>query len=231
MRIASAIWVMVLLAMVPTPRAHATSNYSYKKHEYPVIGSGRAPNHRLAITAHGERDDGYDDFHLYLMASRRIIQSLPEIESKNILDTSPKAYDAYWSPDSRHVAVTFRRDRHSLELRLYDIRGRHVRPILTPDPIEQFIERSQTNPDDLRTRLISISWLSPIRFRLKQQSVYQVPSRDLAHVLGPFGREEIDSNADTKDDTLHGSGVAGRDLRDPPRLSCSNHLDETRRLR
>jgi hypothetical protein len=199
MRIVSVLAATAVLAALTGAPVHATSNYAYKKHEYPTIGGGRAPNGRNAIAAHGEGDDGYDDFHLYLMASRRIIQSLPDIESKNILDTSPKAYDAYWSPDSRHVAVTFRRDRHSLELRLYDIRERHVRRILTPDPIGRFIEKTQTTPDDLRARLISISWLSPTRFRLKQQTVYRVPSRELARVLGPFGREEINSEAETTD--------------------------------
>ena len=201
MRIASAIWVIALLATMANTQAHATSsyNYSYKKNEYPVIGGGRAPNHRLAIAAHGEGDDGYDNFHLYLMRHHRIIQSLPAIESKDILDTAAKDYDAAWSPDSRRVIVTYRRDRHSLELRLYDIRGRQVRRIPMPDPVERFIEQSKDDPQHLRARNISISWLSPTRFRLKQQSLYVVPSRDLANALGPLGRAEVDPQTETTD--------------------------------
>lgn len=179
--------------------AHAATNHSYQKHEYSVIGGGRAPNGWLAIAAHGEGDDGYDDFHLYLRASRRIVQSLPAIEAKDILDTSPKAYDAAWSPDSRRVAITFRNSRHTLDLRLYDLRGRHLRHMTTPDPVDRFVKEANTDPDDLRTRLITVSWLGPTWLRLKQQDSYAVPSRDLACVLGPFGREEMDNNKQTTD--------------------------------
>lgn len=199
MRIVSSVMAIALLATMASTQVHATSNHGYKKHEYPVIGGGRAPNGRLAIAAHGEGDDGYDDFHLYLRASRRIVQSLPAIESKDILDTSPEAYDAAWSPDSRRVAITFRNSRHTLDLRLYDLRGRHLHRVIAPDPVDRFIKKANTDPDDLRTRLITVSWLGPTRFRLKQQNSYKVPSRDLARALGAFGREEIDNNEQTTD--------------------------------
>ncbi len=53
----------------------------------------------FAIAAHGEGEFGYENFHLYLMAGRKIIRSLPAIEEGNILDTGAKAFNAAWSPD------------------------------------------------------------------------------------------------------------------------------------
>ena len=46
MRITPALWLMALLTTMASTRVHATANYAYKKHEYPVIGAGWAPNHR-----------------------------------------------------------------------------------------------------------------------------------------------------------------------------------------
>ncbi len=89
MRIVSVLAATAVLAALTGAPVHATSNYAYKKHEYPTIGGGRAPNGRNAIAAHGEGDDGYDDFHLYLMVSRRIIQSLPDIEIKKYSGYEP----------------------------------------------------------------------------------------------------------------------------------------------
>ena len=48
---------------------------------------------------------------------------MASIDNDAILDTGPSAYHAVWSPDSRHVAMHFRSDRHVLTMLLYEIRG------------------------------------------------------------------------------------------------------------
>lgn len=96
------------------------------------------------------------------------------------------------SPDSRRVIITYRRNRHILELQLYAVRGRHVRRIPVSDLVESSVKKSNADRNDLRARSIGVSWLSPTRFRLEQRSLYVVPSRSLADALGPFGRAEAD---------------------------------------
>src|SRR5580704_4347788 len=109
--------------------ARATSVYDYKPKEYVIVDGGLAPNKRLAIAA-----NGYGAFHVYLMAepAHKPIAALPSIDNDAILDTGASAYHAVWSPDSRHVAVHFRSDRHVLTMLLYEIRG--GRPHLTDTP-------------------------------------------------------------------------------------------------
>ena len=109
--------------------AGATSVYDYKPKEYVVVDGGLAPNKRFAIAA-----NGYGSFHVYLMAepAHKPIAALASIDNDAILDTGPSAYHAVWSPDSRHVAMHFRSDRHVLTMLLYEIRD--GRPHLTDTP-------------------------------------------------------------------------------------------------
>ena len=75
-----AILVACLIVFLSVP-AGATSNYDYKPDEYMVITDGRSPNGQYSIAAHGEGEDGYDHFHLYLMdaATGKKIGPLEEI--------------------------------------------------------------------------------------------------------------------------------------------------------
>src|SRR6478752_500672 len=43
-----------------------TSVYHYGSDEYVTIVSGLSPDGKYAVTAHGEGDNGYDHFHIYL---------------------------------------------------------------------------------------------------------------------------------------------------------------------
>src|SRR4051794_9716040 len=108
--------VVLAAAILTCVSAHATSAYTYKKGEYRVVRDGRAPNKQFSIALHGDGEGGYDNFHAYLMAepAHRTIAPLAGIEQDNILDTAPDAYKASWSKDSRHVAVTYRAERHVL---------------------------------------------------------------------------------------------------------------------
>jgi hypothetical protein len=95
-----------------SPPLQATSNYSYKPGEYVVIADGRSPDGQYSIAAHGDGDDGYDNFHIYLMDARSGRKIGPLEEIKDALDTGADAFRAHWSADSRQASITYRVDRH-----------------------------------------------------------------------------------------------------------------------
>jgi hypothetical protein len=174
-------------------QAHATSEHTYKKNEYLVIERGRAPNKLLSIASHGKGEGGRDDFHLYLMAepAHRKIAQLPGID--DVLDTAPDAYEARWTPDSRHVAVGFRSDRHIAEVRLYRIADRRAQLIPVPDLLRRVIKNA-SNPEYAARRL-ELYWLGPTKFRLEEDVVFRVGSSSpTLATLGAFGREPAEQN-------------------------------------
>jgi hypothetical protein len=194
---AVAIAVVLTCALV---QVHATSNYTYKKDEYPVIQGGYAPNKLLSVASHGNGEDGYDDFHLYLMAepAHTKISQLPAIGPDDVLDTGPDAYEARWSPDSQHVAVVFRSDRHIGTLRLYQIRDGRPQLIRGPDLLREVIKNAAISSKgyDLRSRGLELSWLGPTRFKLEDSRTFRVSSPALARILGSFGRESTVQDAE-----------------------------------
>ena len=88
----------------------ATSVYDYGSDEYVTIVSGLSLDGKYAITAHGEGDNGYDHFHIYLTdaVSGRKIGALEEIV--DALDTGADAFCAKWSNDSKTVTIIYRVD-------------------------------------------------------------------------------------------------------------------------
>src|SRR5882757_7455485 len=134
--------VAIFLVLVVSP-AGATDNHEYAKDEYAIISDGLAPNKRLSLASHGEGEFGDTNFHVWLMAepTHRRIMALADISSDNNLDTGPNAYDARWSADSRRVAVSFRRDRHALQLNIYNIRGRRAHLISGPSLFKDVTSR------------------------------------------------------------------------------------------
>jgi hypothetical protein len=183
-------------------QVHATSNYAYKKNEYPVIQGGYAPNKLLSVASHGNGEFGYDDFHLYLMAepAHRKISRLPAIGPDDVLDTAPDAYEARWSPDSQNVAVLFRIDRHVGALRLYQIRDRRPQIIRGPDLLSEVIKNAAISSEDydLRSSGPELSWLNPTRFKLKERRLFHVSSPTFARIIGAFGRETTDDATKTE---------------------------------
>ena len=87
-----------------------TSVYHYGSDEYVTIVSGLSPDGKYAITAHGEGDNGYDHFHIYLTdaVSGKKIGPLEEIV--DALDTGADAFCAKWSNDSKTVTIIYRVD-------------------------------------------------------------------------------------------------------------------------
>jgi hypothetical protein len=176
-------------------QVHATSEYTYKKNEYLVIAGGQAPNKFFSIASHGNGEGGGDDFHLYLMAepAHRKIVRLPEIGPDDVLDTAPDAYEARWTPDSRHVAVGFRSDRHIAEVRLYRIRDRTAQLIAVPDLLRRVIKNASI--PEYAARRLELYWLGPTKFRLEESVTFRVSSSSpTLAILGPFGREPAEQN-------------------------------------
>ena len=115
-----------------TPAA-ATSNYTYGPDEYATVDGGLSRGGKYSIAAHGTGEGGNDDFHLYLMAEpgHRRIGLLDEVVQW--LDTSPEAFTANWSEDSRFVALGYRIDRHLYAIKnIYRVADGRADPVAGP---------------------------------------------------------------------------------------------------
>jgi hypothetical protein len=179
----------LILAGVAAP-AQATSNYEYKPDEYAIIDGGDAPNRQLALAAHGTEDLGYG-FHVYLMTepAHKIIATLPAIDDHSILDTAPDAYHAAWSPDSRHVAVHFRSDRHVLTMLLYGLG--ELRPHLVDVPMLFYVATKLPDDSDAfetRTDITELTWQSASTFTVTEHRVVEVKAPGLPQKLGAYGK-------------------------------------------
>lgn len=104
--------IFLSAVLVPATVALAASNYQYGPDKYVTIAKGISPNGKYAITAHGEGDLGYDNFHIFLTdAVSGKIGPLTEI--LDTLDTGAGAFCAKWSRDSERVVIIYRVDRHA----------------------------------------------------------------------------------------------------------------------
>jgi hypothetical protein len=179
---------LFLFAAMP---AHATSEHEYSKGEYAIIRDGLAPNKEMSLASHGDGDGGRDNFHVWLMAepAHRRIMALDDISSSNNLDTAPDAYHAAWSADSRHVAVSFRSDRHELQLNLYTIESRRPRLVSGPSLFRDVTGRDVDAQDDLRESVAEIEWRGPKRFVLRERRLFLTRDAGFARQLGSYGKE------------------------------------------
>jgi hypothetical protein len=179
-----------------TVPAQATSNYDYKPDEYVIVGGGSAPDQHLSLSAHGSEDLGYG-FHVYLMAepAHKIIVALPGIDDHSILDTAADAYHAAWAPDSRHVALHFRTDRHVETMLLYGLGER--RPHLVDVPMLFQIATKLPDASDafeIRTDLTELTWQDATTFTVTERRVVEVKAPGLAQKLGAYGQPFDDGN-------------------------------------
>jgi hypothetical protein len=124
--------VLVLLALMLTSSVSlATSNYEYGPDEYVTVARGISPDGKLAITAHGAGDLGYENFHLYLTdaITGKNLSSLKEIVDTR--DTGAGAFKAKWSLDSRQVTIIYRVGR-PLKAVIYRIGHREAHRVKGP---------------------------------------------------------------------------------------------------
>jgi hypothetical protein len=119
--------------LVPATVALATSNYQYGPDEYVTIAKGISPNGKYAITAHGEGELGYDNFHIFLTNAVTGKKIGPLEEIVETLDTGADAFCAKWSKDSQQVVIIYRVDRHApLKAVSYHITNGRARLIKGP---------------------------------------------------------------------------------------------------
>jgi hypothetical protein len=161
-----------------------------------------APSKTLSIAAHGGGEDGGDAFHVWLMAEPAhkrltILDNMlctSEGESGPCLDTGADAYTAVWSPDSRHVAVTFRTNRHTLRLNVYAIEGRRAMLLRGPSLFREVAGREirgehDDDFDDYRMRIFELTWHGPSRFLIKERRLFQTGDAGFAGRLGRYVKE------------------------------------------
>jgi hypothetical protein len=123
-----------LAAIMLATGAKATSNYKYKLNEYVVVNQGRSPDGRYSIATHGDGEDGYEHFHVYLMDAQKGKTIGPLEEIVETLDTGADAFNARWSGDSRQVAISYRADRHVMMTIRYRIENSRAYRISGPKP-------------------------------------------------------------------------------------------------
>jgi hypothetical protein len=133
------------ILLLPVFSVFATWNYEYGPDEYVTIANGISPDGKIAITAHGSGELGYDNFHLYLTDADTGKKIGPLEEIKEFLDTGAGAFGAQWSKDGQQVTIVWRVDRHEpLKAISYRIAGRRAEKMKGPfnvkdgDALEKF---------------------------------------------------------------------------------------------
>jgi hypothetical protein len=119
----------VALSLAFVAHAGATATYDYKPGQFLVIDGGTSPNKKFCIVA-GESKSG--DFGIYLKdaQTKKLIGQLEEVATG--IDSAPDAYHAHWSPDSKHVGITSRADRHWAPNIIYRIENRRAYVVESP---------------------------------------------------------------------------------------------------
>src|SRR5947207_11481798 len=147
----------------------ATDNYSYKADEYATISGGRSPDGRWSVAAHGEGEAGYGNFDLYLMREPAHEKPVP-LRTRDCLDTAPLSIIAVWAPDSKHVALLNRSDRHVLDVRLFAVADGKMQPIKVPLLFDVVGKQSlkQGVHYELFSRLYRLTWQQADRFILQE---------------------------------------------------------------
>src|SRR6266404_6654589 len=203
--------VIASLALAFAGRVQATSEYDYKPGEFLVVKDGKSPDKKFSIVS-GENNKG--EFGVYLMdaPTKKIIGQLEEVATD--LDTAPDAYYAPWSPDSKHVAISSRSDRHMLENIIYRIENRRAYLVETPElrchAVPGFCQlmkdlgglpKPDSEAEDWKVRMTSntseiMKWISSTRFSVSEETQFQVRGRDPSTAIGKYGEVEKEDESD-----------------------------------
>ena len=201
----------VALSLAFVAHAGATAMYDYKPGEFLVIDGGTSPDKNFSIVS-GENKAG--DFGVYLRDAhtKKLIGQLEEVATG--LDSAPDAYHAHWAPDSKHVGITSRADRHWADNAIYRIENRRAYPVKTPELLcyavpefcqltkelggaltEDQIYAEDTVGKPWKVRQNSsysaiAKWISPTRFVVSEESQWQVKERDPSATVGQYGEAE-----------------------------------------
>ena len=200
----------------------ATDTYDYKKGELLVVKGGKSPDKQFAIVS-GENKSGELGIYLTDARTKKIIGPLEEVATG--LDTGPEAYRAHWAPDSKHVGISSRSDRHWMPNVIYRIENRRAFLVQTPElrchAIPKFCDLAKelggaltedeiysdsTEGKPWKVRQNSsyseiVKWISNTRFIVSEEAAFQVKERDPSGTLGQYG----DVDAPEKDEPYYAS--------------------------
>jgi len=188
--------------------ADATAMYDYKPGQFLAIDDGTSPDKKFSIVA-GENKAGEFGVHLRDAQTKKLIGQLEEVATE--LDSAPNAYHAHWAPDSKHVGVSSRADRHLTHNVIYRIENRRAYVVETPQlmchAVPEFcgLQKELGGPvtldsDDYYDKPWKVrqnesyseitKWISATRFVVSEESQWQVKERDPSATLGQYGEAE-----------------------------------------
>lgn len=213
----------LILALVAG--AGATATYDYKPGEFLVIDGGTSPDKKFSIVS-GENKAGEFGVYLRDAHTKKLIGQLEEVATG--LDSAPDAYHAHWAPDSKHVGITSRADRHWGINSIYRIENRRAYPVKTPEllchAVPEFCHLTKElggaltsdeiyadygTPKPWKARQNSsysaiVKWISPTRFVVSEESQWQVKERDPSATLGQYGEaEKLEHESGDSNDLYH----------------------------
>ena len=203
--LAIVIAIATLLIAIVT-RLTATAEYDYKPGEYLVAKDGLSPDKQFAIVC------GDNKFGVYLMDAKTK-ERLGELgEVAKGLDTAPEAYRVHWSPDSKHVGICSREERHYAANVIYRIENRQAHFVESPElrchAVPNFcqLEDKLTKEADAEKNGVETDaiwkiqqnaegseikkWLSPTRFIVFEDSEFKVKQDDPSAALGKYAEIE-----------------------------------------
>jgi hypothetical protein len=216
-QIRSRLRAAVALGLAFVAHAGATAMYDYKPGEFLVIDGGTSPDKKFSIVS-GENKAGGFGVYLRDAHTKKLIGQLEEVATG--LDSAPDAYHAHWAPDSKHVGITSRADRHWADNAIYRIENRRAYPVKTPELLchavpefcqltkelggaltEDQIYAEDTVGKPWKARQNSsysaiVKWISPTRFVVSEESQWQVRERDPSATLGQYGEAEKEDESD-----------------------------------
>ena len=196
------------LILVLVSQADATADHDYKPGEFLIVHGGTSPDKKFFIVA-GDNKTG--EFGVYLRdgQTKKLIGKLEEVATD--LDSAPDAYHAHWAPDSKHVGVSSRADRHLTRNVIYRIENRRAYVVETPQlmcpAVPDFcglqkelggaitLDRQDYYDVPWKVRQNEsyseiVKWISPTRFVVSEESQWQVKERDPSATLGQYGEVE-----------------------------------------
>ena len=201
----------VALSLALVAHAGATAMYSYKPGEALVIDGGTSPDKKLSIVS-GKNKAGKFGVYLRDAETKKLIGKLEEVATG--LDSAPEAFHAHWAPDSKHVGITSRADRHWADNVIYRIENRRAYPVEIPELLchavpgfcqltkelggvltsdQIYADSGTEKPWKVRQNSnysAIVKWISPTQFMIKEEVQFQVRDRDPTAQLGKYGEVE-----------------------------------------
>lgn len=212
-RIFPQIAVLGLLLFAFVGEVGATAEYDYKPGELLRVKGGESPDKKFIIVS-GDPDEkgGFAGVYLMDAQTKKVLGELKDVATT--LDSAPEAYRAHWSPDSKHVGISSRADRHTLDNVIDRIENRRAYQVETPELLCHAVpdfcslrkeldgdgdcDQTTDKPCKVQQNQAGseiVKWISPTRFVVFEDSRWKVKTRDPAASLGQYG-EKLDQSGD-----------------------------------